>query len=235
VVAGDLYAGTVMSTKNKKKAATGVRYPDALKKEVVDFVIQYNTANGRGGQSKAASQFKVTPLTVAAWIKAAGKTKAAKPGKASKPAAAAKPAKAAKAAKPAKATKPAKPAKAGKRGVRYAPEHKAEVVKFVSDYNAANGRGGQNQAAKKFKLSILTVSAWLKAAGSKPAKVAAKGKTPKAAKAAKAPKAAKAAAPSGLSAKVAALIAVNGQVAAAERELEKLYAKQDSLMASLKV
>ena len=71
--------------------------------------------------------------------------------------------------------------------MRYSPEKKQEVVDFVSSYNATNGRGGQNQAAKKFDLSVLTVSAWLKASGKKGAKGAAK----KAVKAAPAKKAAK--------------------------------------------
>ena len=52
---------TVMSTKNKKSAPTGIRYTDAQKKEVVDFVAQYNSANGRGGQSAAASEIQSHP------------------------------------------------------------------------------------------------------------------------------------------------------------------------------
>jgi transposase-like protein len=165
----------VMSTKNKKASSTGVRYSDAQKKEVVSFVEQYNSANGRGGQSAAAAKFKVTPLTISAWIKALGKPA----GKAKKAA------KAVKAAKPAKAAKVAKAAKAGKskKGVRYTTEQKQEVVNFVADYNDANGRGGQSQAAKKYNLSVLTVSAWLKALGGK--KKGAKAAKPVAVKAAK--------------------------------------------------
>lgn len=76
----------VMSTKNKKAAATGIRYSDAQKKEVVDFVAQYNSSNGRGGQSAAAKKFKVTPLTVATWINkfgTQGKSAASSPSQAS--------------------------------------------------------------------------------------------------------------------------------------------------------
>ena len=135
----------------------------------------------------------------------------------------------------AKAAKPAKSAGASKMGVRYSPEQKQEVVKFVQDFNAANGRGGQSRAADKFKLSVLTVSAWLKAAGVKG------GKAPKAAKVSK--KAAKgavvkaaksAAAPTGLAAKVASLVNISEQVNQAEKALEKLYAKHDAIMASIK-
>ncbi len=219
-----------MSTKVKKpakKAATGIRYSDAQKKEIVDFVIAYNSTNGRGGQSEASKKFKVTPLTISAWIKSSGKKAAAKPGKKK-----ALPVKTAKAAKPAKAAKKvakkatkkvakkvAKSASASKKGKRYTSEQKQEVVDFVNSYNAANGRGGQSRAAKKFKVSVLTVSSWLKGAG---------------VKGVKAGKAVKAAVPAGLAAKVASLVAINQQVSAAEKELEKLYAKQDAVMASFK-
>ena len=226
-----------MSTKSKKKAQTGVRYSNEEKQKVVDFVSEYNSSKGRGGQSVAAKKFKVTPLTIATWIKSLGKKTAApaKPVKAAKSAKAAKPA---KAVKPAKASKPAKSAGASKMGVRYSPEQKQEVVKFVQDFNAANGRGGQSRAADKFKLSVLTVSAWLKAAGVKGGKVA---KAPKAVKVSK--KAAKgavvkspkaSAAPAGLAAKVASLVNISEQVNQAEKELEKLYAKHDAIMASIK-
>ena len=142
------YVMPVMSTKKKKAPSTGVRYSDAQKTEIVNFIKQYNSTNGRGGQSAAAKKFKVTPLTISAWLKAAG---VKPPGK-----------KIVKAAKPAKDKKGT-----GQKGVRYSPEKKQEVVDFVAAYNAKNGRGGQNQAAKKFKLSVLTVSAWLKASGAK--------------------------------------------------------------------
>ena len=140
----------VMSTKKKaasKKASTGVRYSDDLKKQIIDFVETYNSQNGRGGQSAATKKFKVTPLTIATWLKAAGVKKTAK-----------------------KATKAAtKKAAAGasKTSMRYPDEFKKEVVDFVNSYNETNGRGGQNQATKKFNVSVLTVSSWLKAAGVK--------------------------------------------------------------------
>jgi transposase-like protein len=147
-----------MSTKTKKSGkapATGIRYTDAQKKEIVAFVAKYNADNGRGGQSAASAKYKVTPLTISGWLKSAG-VKAPKAKKAAKKVAT-------------KAAKVAKPAKGGKakKGVRYPQEFKNEVVDYVESYNATHGRGGQNQAAKKFKLSVLTVSAWLKAAGSK--------------------------------------------------------------------
>lgn len=188
----------VMSTKSKKKAPTGIRYTDEQKKEVVDFVIDYNAANGRGGQSVASKKFKVTPLTVAAWIKASGKKAAAKPGK------------------KAKAPKPASSPNSNKKGMRYTPEQKQEVVDFVDAYNAANGRGGQSQAAKKFSLSVLTVSSWLKNAGAKGGSKSSKSGNSAA-----------------LNAKFASLIEVSDQLRLAERETEKLRAKYDALRASV--
>ena len=155
-----------MSTKTKKASATGVRYTDAQKKEVVDFVIQYNSQNGRGGQSKAAKKYKVTPLTISAWIKAAGASKAAKPAarKTAKPVAK-KALKATTKAKTVKAPKAAKTTGKMGRGSRYTPEKKQEIIDFVTAYNAKHGRGGQSKAVAKYKLSAITCASWLKAAG----------------------------------------------------------------------
>ena len=189
-----------MSTKNKKAAATGIRYTDAQKKEIVDFVVQYNSANGRGGQSAAAKKYKVTPLTISAWLKASGAPKVKK------------------AVKPSNAEKAPKAPKS-KKGVRYTSEQKQEVIDFVVDYNAANGRGGQSHAAKKFNLSVLTVATWLKNAGAK------SGKGGKAVKAG--------AAPSALTSKIASLIEVGDQLRKAETDAEKLRIKYDVLRASI--
>lgn len=48
----------------------------------------------------------------------------------------------------------------------YTDAQKFEVVSFVNAYNADHGKGGQNEAARRFKLSPLTISVWLKAATS---------------------------------------------------------------------
>jgi transposase-like protein len=164
---------SIKKNKSTKGVSTGIRYSDAQKKEIVDFVGQYNAQNGRGGQNAASIKYKVTPLTISGWLKSFG----VKTPKAKKAGAVA-------ANKPAK-----KAAKKGDRGVRYSPEEKKSVIDFVEAYNAKNGRGGQNQAAKKYKVSVLTVSAWLKAAGSKkPATKKTNASVTKAAKAVKASK-----------------------------------------------
>lgn len=52
----------------------------------------------------------------------------------------------------------------GGRGKRYTHAEKQKVINFVQEYNAKHGRGGQSQAAKKFGISVLTVSSWLRSA-----------------------------------------------------------------------
>lgn len=50
--------------------------------------------------------------------------------------------------------------KAKKTGVRYTAEQKAEILNFIEQ----QGRGGATQAAKKFKVSPLTLTSWKKKA-----------------------------------------------------------------------
>lgn len=53
--------------KAKKKAK---RYSTAQKKEILDFIKN----EGRGGQTKAVSKYKVTAATIASWKKKEGGT-----------------------------------------------------------------------------------------------------------------------------------------------------------------
>lgn len=225
-----------MSTKSKKSPGTGVRYSDTQKKEIVDFVSQYNSKNGRGGQSAAAKKFNVTQLTISAWLKSSGvkKAKAPKAEKAPKAAKAPKAEKAPKAAKAPKAEKAPKAPKApkaskdsvnSKKGMRYSPEQKQEVIDFVTSWNASKGRGGQSQAAKKFNLSVLTVSSWLKSGG-----VSAK----RAPKAVASSSPAAIAVPSSLASKVSSLLQVGDQIRKAEIELQQLRTKYDAIAASVR-
>jgi transposase-like protein len=107
--------------------------------------------------------------------------------------------------------------KSTKRGVRYSSELKAEVVNFVKAHNARKGRGGQSAAARKFGVTILTVSAWLK--GSASGKQA-KGKA--------------AAASAGLRSGISALLKIGSQLSKLEAKASKLRAKQQALIAALK-
>ncbi|MCW1883392.1 hypothetical protein OKA04_01540 [Luteolibacter flavescens] len=45
------------------------------------------------------------------------------------------------------------------KGKRYTEEEKAEILSFIENYG---GRGAQSAAAKKFKVSVLTLSNWRK-------------------------------------------------------------------------
>lgn len=210
-----------MSTTKPTKSQKGVRYTEAEKKEIIDFAVAYNATNGRGGQSKAAAQFGVSQLTVAAWLKGAG---VAKPSS--------KKTKAPKAAKKTKAPKTAKAPKASgsKSGTRYTAEQKQEVVDFTVAYNAANGRGGQSHAAAKFNISPLTVMAWLKGAGVKGGSKKSVGKAKKALKTAKLPKASVS---GNFDDKLNALLALRKEVTKAEAELAKLVAKFNAAKAAL--
>ena len=54
------------------------------------------------------------------------------------------------------------------KGKRYTDKEKAEVLSFVETTNAERGRGGITAAAKKFKITPLTISNWLKKTGVSP-------------------------------------------------------------------
>lgn len=219
-----------MSTTPKKNSAQRTRYTDAQKKEIVDFVASYNATNGRGGQSEAVKKFKVSPISIGAWLKGTGAAAPKKAVKAAKVAKAPKAPKAPKAAKKAKAPKAAKAPKGkGNTRARYNAEQKKEVMDFVASYNAENGRGGQSKAAAKFKISPITVMAWLKAAGIK----AAPKKGKKAPKAPKAVKAAKASSSGSFDAKLSSLLALSKEIAKAEAALAQLKGKFSSIKASL--
>lgn len=220
-----------MSTATKKKSMKGVRYTDAQKKEVTDFAHKYNQDNGRGGQSKAAEKFNVSPLTVATWMKAAD---APAPSKAAASNSGSEGSETAKAV-----AMPAKTPGKSRAGSRYTPEQKKQVTDFVSDYNAANGRGGVTQAIKKYGVAALTVAGWMKAAGvnGKVNKVkatkAAKGAKKAAAAATTSTRAASSTTDADMSGKLAELLDVSKQIATAEAALSKLQSRFASLKQSL--
>jgi hypothetical protein len=223
--------------KSDHKVGTGARYTDSQKKEILNFIEEYNAKNGRGGQSTAVKKYKVTPLTIGAWLKKAGSEKgAAKAVKVEKVAKEGSVSKGAKAVKIVKAAKNSVKPGLSTRGVRYTPSQKQEVVDFVLAYNSANGRGGQSKAAEKFGLSVLTVSACLKGVGlsAKTAgpKIAKAGKAGKAAKAGKVAKSAKVAS-GDTDKKVASLLSLSDQIRKAERAIDSLRSKYDAVRASI--
>jgi transposase-like protein len=193
-----------------KKGERGIRYTDAQKKEIVDFVVEYNATNGRGGQSTAAEKFQISPLTVAAWLKAAGVRKSKSKSKA-------------------KSQAPKKAPKLGKNkpGTRYTAEQKQEVVDFATSYNAANkGRGGQTKAAAHFQISPLTVVAWMKAAGVRPGSKKDGGRKI-------VTRLGKATISGDFDSKMSALMALRKQIGRAESDLAQLLSKFEALKTSL--
>lgn len=103
---------------------------------------------------------------------------------------------------------------------RYNPEQKAEILKFIEAFNTKNGRGGQTAAAKKFKVSLLSLSKWVNE-GPAPAKSL--GRPSKNA----------AAGSKELDKKLASLKKLNGEIAKAEANLASLKAEFAALVKSL--
>ena len=120
--------------------------------------------------------------------------------------------------------------KAGVRGKRYTPAEKQNIVSFVEEYNSTNGRGGQSAASKKFGISQLTISSWLKAAGgaATPATAAA---TP--AKRGRKPGKVAATTKGSMNAKLNELLSIGNEIETPEKALEGLKAKFNSIKASL--
>jgi transposase-like protein len=100
------------------------------------------------------------------------------------------------------------------RGKRYTAEEKSKIVSFVESHNATNGRGGQSVAAKKFGVSQLTISSWLKGAGvaGRNSKASNKGS---------------------MQSKLASLLSLGQDISKLEKELSAKRAKFDSIKASL--
>lgn len=170
-----------MSAKPKKAASKGKRYTDTEKQVIVSYVNDFNAKNGRGGQAAAVKKFGVTALTITGWLKTVKPAKAAAaPAKAPAPVAT-------KAVKVAK-TAPVKPAKRAKvpQGTRYTEEQKKAVLDYVAQVNAKKGRGGMTAAARKFKITPLTVSNWIAKLGGSAATGAPKANAKEAKAAAKA-------------------------------------------------
>ncbi len=187
-----------------KQVTKSIRYTPEQKQEVVDFVVSYNNEHTRGGQTKASEKFKISPITVGAWLDAAGVV-TPKNSKSNK-------------------TK----TQALQKSSRYPDEFKQEVVAFVANYNAEHGRGGQNSAAKKYGISPITVTSWLgKRNGQELSTSPEKRANTKAA----APSAALST--TGFEAKLKSLLALSQEIAKAQTSLKNLETKFNALKASL--
>lgn len=108
--------------------------------------------------------------------------------------------------------------KASTKGKRYSAEEKQEIVDFVNNHNAANGRGGVTAAVKKFGASQLSIAAWVKSGGSE----VGNGR-----------KGGKATAAGNRSSVLAELAKLDGVIAAKRKELDALEARFQKLKVSL--
>lgn len=139
--------------------------------------------------------------------------------------------------------------KTASKGKRYSDSEKAEILEFITKTNAESGRGGQSAASKKFGISQLTLSSWIKKAANPGAPKGKPGRKPKAGKVEKVakvtnavrtvklgrpPKAAAAAATGGgYAAKANELLALASQIDAAEKSIAQLKAKFNALKSAL--
>jgi transposase-like protein len=116
-------------------------------------------------------------------------------------------------------TKKSSAKKSAAKGKRYTEAEKKEIIGFVEKVNAEKGRGGQSTASKKFGISQLTISSWLRAGvGSVSAGTF---QTPKAS------------GRGGMNTKLATLLSLGNEIERAEKELTKMKAKFNSIKASL--
>jgi len=114
--------------------------------------------------------------------------------------------------------------KSSSKGKRYTDAEKKEIVSFVEKVNAEKGRGGQSAAAKKFGISQLTISSWLRAGV---------GGSSSSSSSSTASVSAKSSARGGMNSKLATLLSLGNEIERAEKELTKLKAKFNSIKASL--
>lgn len=103
------------------------------------------------------------------------------------------------------------------KGRRYTAKEKGEIIAFVDKVNTEKGRGGQSAASKKYKISPLTISSWIRSGAGGGISSAGGG-----------------AAVSGpIGKKLSKLQALHDQIARAEKELSKLKAQFNSLKSAL--
>ena len=128
--------------------------------------------------------------------------------------------------------------------MRYDAKKKAEVVAFVKEHNAKNGRGGQSAARKKYGITAVTIAKWLTEAGEElpgkggpkrggKKKATRKGGRPKGSKNKRPAKKKSAGRAKAGAASGASLTAKLDRLSAIAKEIESLQAEFDSLKNSL--
>lgn len=103
------------------------------------------------------------------------------------------------------------------KGRRYTNKEKAEIIAFVDKVNSEKGRGGQSAASKKYKISPLTISSWIRAG------VGGGAVTPTGGASSSGP----------IGAKLSKLQMLHDQIARTERELAKLKSQFNALKSAL--
>jgi hypothetical protein len=103
------------------------------------------------------------------------------------------------------------------KGRRYSTKEKADIIAYVDKVNADKGRGGQSAASKKYKISPLTISSWIRSGVSSGVSLSGGG--------------ASVAGPIGK--KLSKLQALHDQIARSEKELAKLKTQFNALKSAL--
>ncbi|MEM9237700.1 MAG: hypothetical protein AAGB14_13060 [Verrucomicrobiota bacterium] len=101
------------------------------------------------------------------------------------------------------------------KGRRYTKAEKANIIAYVNKVNAERGRGGQSAASKKFKISPLTISSWIRSGEGGSASAGASSISGPVGK------------------KLDKLKALHAKIASTERELAKMKAQFETLKGSL--
>ena len=96
---------------------------------------------------------------------------------------------------------------------RYSVKEKEEILRYVESVNSKQGRGGQTAAVKKYGISALTISTWLRGNGVVPVS----GRVSS----------------NGTGGVIAKLGAVHAEIVAKEKELAALKAQFDKLKSSI--
>ncbi len=120
------------------------------------------------------------------------------------------------------------------KGKRYSVEEKQEIIDYVAQINAEKGRGGQTEASKKFGVSPLTISTWIKKGGAtKAAKPGRKPGRKAGSKPGRKPASAGRSAKGNIGSVLEQLASLDAEIVAKRQELSDLESKFQSLKNSL--
>lgn len=122
--------------------------------------------------------------------------------------------------------------KSSSKGKRYTRAQKRKIIAFVDEVNAEKGRGGQAAASKKFGISPLTISSWIKKGDVTPAAATSDAPTAPTTKRGTKAKASVAGA-GGRGKALAQLNSLHDEITRRRKELDQLEAKFQKIKDSL--